>query len=598
MPQTREIRGHGAIRRQERAAHAVEGDRTMPRSSLALRFKCLLTRHPVLANRVNGLIGARRIETVARRTAIKAARRAYARVPFYRAFFERHGFDATRMRRLTWEDFAALPPSGKRETEGAPDRDLLDGTVPSPAGDSLLGRSSGTTSGPVTWPAGWDEFELALANLWRMVREVQGHRVPMAVVSMLSVDGGDLAGNMPFRSTFTLKERTRWPFEVFAAGEEADTVLGILRWLAEQRYESLLIISFPGTMERLLDRAAELRLAAAAGAGVDWSRFKRIHVILSGQLASVKLRRRVRDEIGLDQRDVMSNTVVYAASDTGGIIAQTTPFTAWLERYLEQHPDLYAALGVAEEHRTKPIMECITPLAIYMEQDEDGALLLTSWKHRPLIRYRSNDLAWLQPSRAIVRTLDRYAPTWRRDFKAAGYGRAFIPKAAPIGMILGRADDTRIVNGANVSPDMLRQALEAAGILPRLHHFKHDTDDARPNEYLVYLELNDEASEAECAALAKEWRALLLDTLVHLPAASDLYAAHRSNPVVMGLTVRARGTGEFAGDDTVAKRRYVLGRGKSAAAPTAEQNGRISAAAQMTAGARKDASESWHGRGE
>jgi hypothetical protein len=351
-----------------------------------------------------------------------------------------------------------------------------------------------------------------------------------------------------------------------------------MRWLAEQGYESLLIISFPGTMERLLDRAAALHQSGSNNAGVDWSRFKRIHVILSGQLASINLRRRMRDEIGLDPHDVMSNAVVYASSDTGGIIAQTTPFTAWLERYLEQHPDLYATLGVPDQHHTKPILECITPLAIYMEQDEDDALLLTNWKHRPLIRYRSNDLAWLRPSGAIVSALDLQARGWRGEFKRAGYGHAFIPQAAHIGMILGRADDIRIVNGANVSPDILRQALEAAAILPRLHHFKHDTDDARPNEYLVYLELHDEVSEMECADLAKGWQTELLDALVHLPAASDLYAAHRSNPVVLELTVRARGTGEFA-DDRASKLRYVL-RGAKLGAATADRNGQMSASPQ------------------
>lgn len=528
----------------------------MPKMSLQLRFKSLLTRHPVAANRLSRAMGPRRVERIARRIAIRAARRAYAHVPFYRALFEHHGFDAGRMRRLTWADFLRLPPSSKAEVEGVDDDLLLDRRIPSPGGDALLGRSSGTSGGPMTWPTGWDEFSLTRDNYWRMLRELAGDRTRTAIVLMFSVDGGDLAGNLPFRSAFSLKERTRWPFEVFAAGEEPATVLPILRWLTQHDYEALYINSFPGTIERLLDHLAEVERANPA-AGVDWGRFTRIRVGLGGQAAPLTLRQRIAREMHLDPMNLLSETMVYASSDAGQLIAQSTPFTLWLERYLAEHPHLYAALHLPEEQGTKPIMECISPLAVYIEQDQDGTLLLTTWKHRPLIRYRTNDLAWVRPAREIVRVLNRHARGWRRDFRRYGYKRGAVPSAALIGMILGRADDVRIVNGANVSPEMLRQALEVAGILPRIQHFKHDTDDERPNEYNVYLELEDAMDAAGREALAKQWKPQLLEALVHLPAATDLYAAHRANPIILRVSVRSRGEAEFAGDNELSKVSFV-----------------------------------------
>src|SRR5262249_44801851 len=131
-------------------------------------------------------------------------------------------------------------------------------------------------------------------------------------------------------------------------------------------------------------------------------------------------------------------------------------------------------------------------------------------------------------------------------------------------MITGRADDIRIVNGTNIAPEVLRDALDDIGVLPRLHHFKHDTDGARPNDYLVYLELQDTLEEAEREALAKMWRPALLQALIAQPSVADLSA----DPLVLHLWVRSRGTEEFEGDDQRAKKSYVPRRMKPASVAT------------------------------
>jgi phenylacetate-coenzyme A ligase PaaK-like adenylate-forming protein len=306
-------------------------------------------------------------------------------------------------------------------------------------------------------------------------------------------------------------------------------------------------------MERFLNRIAELE-SETPGSGVDWSVFKRVQVALAGQLVSASLRQRVQKEMGAAPFDVLA---LYASSDAGGITAQSTPFTLWLESVLETRPQLYDALGITPEHHTKAIMECVPSLSCYIEQDEDDTLLFTTWKHRPLIRYRTHDLAVLLPARDLVQTLNRELPGWRRDFARTGFGRIHIPKVATLAMILGRADDIRIVNAANVSPEMLRGALVASGIMPSLLHFKHDTDAARPNAYFVYLELNDVLDEVDRIVLAEEWKPALLQALIAHPAATDLAAAHRANPIELEVFVRSRGTGEFEGDDQRSKKSYV-----------------------------------------
>src|SRR5262249_2973067 len=150
------------------------------------------------------------------------------------------------------------------------------------------------------------------------------------------------------------------------------------------------------------------------------AQFQHKCIMLTGQIIHSHLRERVRREVGLDPNILTSEEIILGSADTGQIYARTTPFTLWLERYLQHHPDLYAKLGWAEEHRTKALLEFVPPNNVFLEQDEEEGLVLTMWKHRPLIRYRSYDLAWMVPARDLVRSLNRHAKGWRRDFKRYG----------------------------------------------------------------------------------------------------------------------------------------------------------------------------------
>ncbi|HEU5368390.1 MAG TPA: hypothetical protein VFU69_08005, partial [Ktedonobacterales bacterium] len=173
---------------------------THMRKPLFLRFQMYLLSHPRTANRLLGIMGARRVEQMGQRAAIRAARRAFARVPFYRALFEQHGFTAEKMQRLTWNDFQQLPLISKDDTEDVNERDLLDPQVRSPQGDALIGRSSGTLRVPIHWPLGWSEFYLSRAAFESILRNLgTADGEPTAIVHMNAVEGGDQSGNMPYR---------------------------------------------------------------------------------------------------------------------------------------------------------------------------------------------------------------------------------------------------------------------------------------------------------------------------------------------------------------------------------------------------------------
>jgi phenylacetate-coenzyme A ligase PaaK-like adenylate-forming protein len=525
------------------------------RKPLALQLQMYLMSHPRAANRLLGFLSSRWVENAGRRAAMKAARRAFEQVPSYRAYLEQHGLTAEKMQRLTWNTFQQLPLLSKEDTEGVAEKDLLDRRITAPQGDALIGRSSGTLRGPIHWPLGWSEFYLLRATFEAILRDLgTAAGAPTAIVNMNAVEGGDQSGNMPYRAFYSIKEQRGWNMEIVATGEDSATTHNWLRWFAKQGYTSLLLISFPGSLERLFTYIGSLPETEQ----INWDTFQHRHILSGGQLVVRPIREMIRREMRLDPTSLTCETCLYVSSDTGQHMARTTRFTIWLERYLAQHPELYEVLGLAEENRDKPLLEFIPPFSMYFEFDRPEGLTLTMWKHRPLIRYKIGDLVWTRRMEVLEAALQEAAPSWRQDFQRAGGHPADVPRSMTLGVVLGRADEICIVNAANVSPTIVQQALERAGIAAHIHHFKHAADPAHPNEYHLYLELPDTQTEQSRLALEEQWREPLLNALLQVPAASDLAAAHRANPITFFLFVRSRNEDEFLGDNDRRKKTYAV----------------------------------------
>jgi phenylacetate-coenzyme A ligase PaaK-like adenylate-forming protein len=518
------------------------------------RFQIFLSGHPRLANRLLGFLGPKRVARIGQRIAIRAARRAYASVPFYRALYESHGFTTEQMRHLTVDDFRRLPQMHKNLAENASPADLITNEAQSSRENALVGRSSGTRSKPAYWPVGWNEFLLTNAAFLPWMRYLgtpQGART--AIVIAMSVEGGDASGNIPYRTFFYMKERTGWNMEVIATGEQSEVLHDWLQWLSTSGFTSLMINSFPGTVERFLDYEQSL----PADQRVNWGAFTNIFIGLGGQVVDSSLRVRYHNEMHLDPHTIENESILYFSSDTGQITARTTPFTIWLERYIQQHPELEEALGLTTDTRDKPLMELMPPMAMHYEIDAQSGLLLTLWKIRPLIRYAIGDRLWLPKSPNILSILNRTTPQWRRNFAQAGGHRGDVTRATRLTVVLGRADAVVIVNGANISSDITGQAIALAGLTDTIHHFKHANNPKHPNVYHVFLELNQSADAETCQQFERDWQPRLLAALLQVPAAIDLVAAHRTNPIDLRVYVRSRGEDEF-NDDQSRKRTYTL----------------------------------------
>jgi len=501
-----------------------------------------LASHSRVANRVLGLLGTRRIERIGQRAALRSVRKAYATVPYYRTLLTSQGMTDEKIKRLSWEEFQQLPVSNKKRLAGVADKDLLDKTIVLGQGDAAIGRSSGTTNAPVFWPLGWSEFYIgraSLQNIFTYLGTPEG--TPTAAVLLMAIEGGDLSGNTPYRTFFSLKEEYNWNMEVIATGEDAKTAHTWFRWLADQGFTSLAVASFPGTFERFLAYDAALPKEEQ----IPWEKFTKKHIVLGGQLVARQIRDRYYQQMQIDPTSLFSETVIYVSSDTGQLTGRSTPFTLWLERLAASTPGLLVSLGLEEEHETKPILEFLPPMSMQLEWDHPEGLLITQWKHRPLIRYAIGDLAWSLPSQKLQTALTKLVPNWRKLFYAAGGHPLDIPKVTRVGIILGRSDDVCIVNGANVSVGTIWQALTDAGIADKINHFKHGSDPARPNIYGLTLELKETATPEECQELTNQWSDKVFQSLIAVPGSMDLAAAHRTNPVTFYFNVRSRTDAEF-----------------------------------------------------
>jgi phenylacetate-coenzyme A ligase PaaK-like adenylate-forming protein len=348
------------------------------RIPLSLKLKMFMAERPRMVNFLFRIIGIKRIESLGHKTALKAARSAYLHVPYYHNLFESQDFTDNKISHLTWNEFQLLPQTSKKLSEGVPDTDMLDSRISSPREIAMIGRSSGTLHAPVRWPMSWSSFYLAMASGKTGFDLIDNSKDgPTAAIIMASIDGGDSSGNVPFRTLLYRKIQTRGNFEIFPVGEQTDVVHDWVNWIVHHGYKSCLIYTFPGTLERLLDYEQTL----PEDKRIDWGQFTRKQIVLTGQVVDRSLRERYRREMKIDPASLTSEVILYASSDTGGVIARSTPFTCWLERYLDQHEDIAKLLGINSSMRNGALVEFLPPLTMYVDFNqpkgvEDGSEIL------------------------------------------------------------------------------------------------------------------------------------------------------------------------------------------------------------------------------
>jgi phenylacetate-CoA ligase len=410
-------------------------------------------------------------------------------VPAYRAFLADRGVRAQSVRSL--EAFAALPTTSKQEYH-APHR-LAElcrrGELET---CDFVAVSSGSTGEPAVWPrfasdeigTAW-RFEQVLADGF----DARSKRTLGVVCFAL----GSWVGGMYTIAACRHVAAKGYPLTLVTPGNQRSEILRVVRALAPS-FEQTVLFGYPPFLKDVIDAGRE--------DGLDWSRFG-IRLVTAGEVFSESFRSLVCERAGI--RDPVRQTASLYGTADGGVLANETPLSIAIRRFLASRPD--AARALFREARLPTLCQ-YDPCHRYFETDGDE-LLFTGDGGAPLVRYRILDRGGVVPYDAMLAFVREHG------FDALGSlasGRE--PRPLPFVYVFGRGSFALSFYGANVYPENVSPALEHVELAPHVTgkfvlELVSAGDENAELALTVELAANAAASPALEAELARSVRAEL-----------------------------------------------------------------------------------------
>lgn len=466
--------------------------------------------------RLRARLGRRR----ARRTFGRSARL----VPAYRAFLAEHGAPTRlpRGRRAADAAFAALPETDKdsyirRHPVAAR---CVHGRVPRRG--VVVDESSGSSGVPTSWVRGPVERRGA-RELLRVgfLRTATALEKPPFVINAFSL--GAWATGMNVSAALTAVAVLK------STGPDPEKIMHTMREFGPGY--TYVITGYPPFLKSLFD---DDRL--------DWSAYD-IVCAFGGEGISEG----TRDRILRTARSVIG---AYGASDLEISIATETEFTIALRRAIAADPALSAELTEQSAYGVLPNVFQFNPFVYLIETNGAGELVVTITRPHnlsPRIRYNIHDRGRVVPMAELLPVLRRYGLRQVLDRRQLDL---------PVLLHYGRSDLSLDYNGAVVSPDGLRDVLDAdPELLAAVEsHRLVSYEDARGDRQLhLAVQLADGAEVPDRPAAARRVLAGLRR------ANGDFHQAVRTSPPGTEPTVGfyPYRTGVFAGDGARLKNEYV-----------------------------------------
>ncbi len=363
--------------------------------------------------------------------ALRIFRASAERVPAYRRFLAAQGVDAGQVRTL--QDFRRLPVTTK-ENYHRPSAlaDLcLDGEL---SGCDMLAFSSGSTGQPTVWPR-FVSDELGTAERFEqvLVDTFGADRRSTLVVVCFAL--GTWVGGMYTAACCRHVAAKGHPVTVVTPGNQKPEILRVLRALAAF-YEQIVLCGYPPFLKDLIDEGTL--------AGFEWARYS-VGTVLAGEVFSESWRALVCERLGAAD-PAHASASLYGTAD-GGVLANETPLSISIRRFLAEHPD--AASTLFGEARLPTLCQ-FDPLHRYFEQEPDGSLLFTAAGGVPLVRYKILDRGGVIPFSAMLPFLREH-----------GFAPSVAPvRELPFVYVFGRSTFAVSFYGANVYPENVSPALE------------------------------------------------------------------------------------------------------------------------------------------
>lgn len=399
-------------------------------------------------------------------------------VPAYRKFLAERAIAPGTI--ATLADFARLPKTNKADYhQRYPLAELCRGGVLE--GCDFLAVSSGSTGAPTVWPRFVaDEmgtaarFEQVLVDGFDL-----GRKRTLGVVCFAL---GSWVGGMFTTAACRHIAAKGYPLTLVTPGNNRAEIVRVVRALGPL-FESVVLFGYPPFLKDVVD--------AGRLDGLDWPSL-RVQIVTAGEVFSEEWRQLLAERLGAVD-PLRFSASLYGTAD-GGVLANETPLSIHIRRFLAEHPA--AARELFGQERLPTLCQ-YDPLHRYFEQDGEQ-LLFTGDGGAPLIRYGILDQGGVVPYPTMIDFLGDHG------FDAlAGLGLA-TAREQPFVYVFGRSGFAVSFYGANVYPENVAVGLEQPAIAPHVTgkfvmQVRHNQNQDAELEIAVELAL-DGAASAELSA--------------------------------------------------------------------------------------------------
>lgn len=480
------------------------------------------------AFQVLGCRGSATASRLSAEAALRAAARAFERVPAYQEAVLAGGTVGTRSGTAA-ERLACLP-----ETDKASYIDryplaarCVDGRIP--ARGVELDESSGSSGRPYTWVRSRRE----LTDVHRSLRLLARHLFGPDLVTLNGFSMGAWATGTNVAAALASNGLIKSP------GPDVDKILSVLDLLGPDR--TYLVAGYPPFLRHLIE-TAEAR-------GFDWQRF-RVHGVVGGEGMSEAQRAHL-------ERRLRSVYSAYGASDLDIGVAAELPLSVWIRRQAAANPALARALFGSEGRL--PMLFQYNPLDYYVETNGAGELIFTVNRRcmlSPRIRYNIHDAGGAASFDAVLAICREFGLDPVAASQAETGIRAF---RLPFLFVRGRSDSTLSFMGANIYPEDVEVALY--GDCPdsgRVGAFCLELSESATGSVQPCVHVEVTGGPVPDPAFARSLAGCISRRLI--ANSRDFAAAVAEDPATAGIAVvlHRPSEGPFAHNSLRIKRRYVI----------------------------------------
>ncbi len=308
------------------------------------------------------------------------------------------------------------------------------------AGADRVAVSSGSTGQATFWPRS-AAYELDVALRFEQVFQDSFQAHQRSTLAIVCFALGNWVGGLFTTSCCWHLAHKGYPLMVATPGNNKAEIFRVVRELAPH-FEQTVLLGYPPFLKDVID--------AGIAEGIDW-REQPTKLVFAGEVFSEEWRELVTERIGSTKPDFDSASL-YGTAD-GGVLANETPFSIAIRRWLAKHP--HAVQSLFGESRL-PTLAQYDPVSRFFETHEE-TLVVSGDNSVPLMRYHIADKGGVIAYNEMRAFLESNGVNSLREL---GLAEDFSPRKLPFVFVFGRADFTLSFYGANIFPENVTVGLE------------------------------------------------------------------------------------------------------------------------------------------